>query len=86
MLAELILILIAGGGGWYGWTGYVRRYKKCRRCEGLGFQPQGRAVRRSGYRVCGKCQGYGQVPRGAARHVDRRRQQAGKRPRRAVYR
>jgi hypothetical protein len=86
MLAELIVLMLAAGGCWYGWTGYVRRYKKCRRCQGLGFEPNRAIIRGSNYRPCRRCQGYGQVPRAAARRVDRRRQEAGRRPRRRTYR
>lgn len=86
MLAVLVTLVIAAGGGWYAVTGYVARYKRCRRCNGLGFEPSRGIFSSSSYRMCRRCQGYGHVPRAAARHVARRRQQAGKRARRAVYR
>jgi DnaJ-class molecular chaperone len=86
MPAELILLMLAGGGCWYGWTGHVRRYKKCRQCQGLGFEPSRRLLRGSAYRPCRRCRGYGQVLRAAARRVDRRCQEAGRRPRRRTYR
>jgi DnaJ-class molecular chaperone len=86
MVAYLIVLLIASGSGWYGWTGYIRTGKKCRRCNGLGFEPNRGLFSRSTYKECGRCHGYGRTQTAAARHRDRRRQRAGKRSNRRVYR
>jgi hypothetical protein len=76
MLA-IVLILLVLGGGWYGYTGYLRPARFCGKCKGLGFKP---FVGRT-YTECRKCRGYGRLLRPAARHVARRRARAGKRVR-----
>jgi DnaJ-class molecular chaperone len=86
LLVVLILAILAASGGWYGWTGYIRTGKKCGRCNGLGFEPRRSFFSNSAYKECSRCHGYGRVQTAAARHRDRRRQRAGKRTTRRVYR
>jgi hypothetical protein len=69
-----ILVLIVTAAAWYGLTGHVFRYKRCRHCRGLGTEAlgPGAATARSGTKQCRECHGYGRVLRWAARNADGR--------------
>ncbi len=53
-MAILILIFLAGGGGYFGLTSLSRRSTPCKRCLGEGYLPV-RGGRR--YRRCPRCRG-----------------------------
>jgi hypothetical protein len=90
MTGIVILALALLATCWYGWTGYIRRYKKCRHCRGRGTEAlgSGAAGKRSGSKTCRECKGYGRVLRMAAARRARRggRRPARRRARKAVRR
>jgi DnaJ-class molecular chaperone len=73
-MTDLILFLLStgGAGGWYVWTGHVRRKKPCRACGGYGYTERAGIIGRRP-RICNKCGGHGEVLRLAARRVQRKR-------------
>jgi hypothetical protein len=73
-MTELVLFFLGtgGAGGWYCWTGYVKRTKPCRHCGGYGYTEHGGILGRHGRR-CRKCGGTGESLRLAARNVQRKR-------------
>jgi DnaJ-class molecular chaperone len=79
-MTELALFLLGtgGAGGWYCWTGYVKRTKPCRHCGGYGYNER-RSMFSARASQCKKCGGTGQSLRAAARHVQRKRAARGRR-------
>jgi hypothetical protein len=84
-MTEVVLFLfgIAGGGGWYVWTGHISRRKGCRSCGGYGYKAR-RGLLSTGVIPCRTCDGEGEVLRFAARRVQRRRAVRAARAARAV--
>ena len=84
-MTEFILFLLASGsgGGWYLWTGHVRKTRPCRRCGGWGYTER-RGFFGSNVVPCRACDGTGKVFRVAARRVQRRRAARAARMRRVV--
>lgn len=72
-MTDLILFVIASGGGWYVWTSRIRRTKPCRECGGFGYKTKRTILGSDSVRECGTCEGQGRVLRLTARHVQRRK-------------